>query len=113
MSRPRAADDFQAIRARLEELRRERGAEPAPDDRRWPDGPRPYAVGSGSVRSQSPGLPPIMRRVPPTSGPAAIAGEQLSSWSYRASPRGAQCARQAPRPIGRARQGGETAAATK
>ena len=64
MRRSRAADDFPAIRARLEELQRERSAEPAPDDRRWPDRPRPYAVGSSGVPSRSPGLSPIMRRVP-------------------------------------------------
>ena len=64
MSRPRAADDFPAIRARLQELQRERSAEPAPDDRRWPDRPRPYAVGGSGVPCPSPGLSPIMRRVP-------------------------------------------------
>jgi len=52
VSRPRAADDFPAIRARLEELQRERSAEPAPDDRRWPDRPRPYAVGSSGGRAR-------------------------------------------------------------
>jgi len=43
MLRPRAADDFAAIRARMEELRRER--EPAPADREVM-APRPYAVNS-------------------------------------------------------------------
>jgi hypothetical protein len=64
MGRPRAADDFPAIRARLEELRRERSGEPAPDDRRTTDRPRIYAVGSGSVPSRSSGLLPIMPRAP-------------------------------------------------
>ena len=64
MGRPRAADDFPAIRARLEELRRERSGEPAPDDRRTPDRPQTYAVGSGSVQSRSSGLLPIMPRAP-------------------------------------------------
>ena len=34
MSRPRAADDFATIRARIEELRRERESEPDKDDAR-------------------------------------------------------------------------------
>ena len=34
MNRPRAADDFAAIRARMEELRRERGGKHAPE-RDW------------------------------------------------------------------------------
>ena len=64
MGRPRAADDFPAIRARLEELRRERSGEPAPGDRRTPDRPQTYAVGSGTVQSRSSGLLPIMPRAP-------------------------------------------------
>jgi hypothetical protein len=40
MTRPRAADDFAVIRARLEELRRERERAPAPEVR--PLSPRPY-----------------------------------------------------------------------
>jgi hypothetical protein len=41
MTRPRAADDFATIRARIEELRRERsGASAEPDARPLP--PRPY-----------------------------------------------------------------------
>jgi hypothetical protein len=61
MARPRAADDFPAIRARLEELRRERGGVTAADDRTTV-GPRPYAVGASEVSSRSRGLSPIMRR---------------------------------------------------
>ncbi|HEV2334348.1 MAG TPA: hypothetical protein VGS13_02510 [Stellaceae bacterium] len=34
MNRPRAADDFETIRARVEELRRERGASAADPDKR-------------------------------------------------------------------------------
>ena len=56
MTRPRAADDFPAIRARMEELRRERARAPAVDDLRRADGPRPYAI------SSRPGLSPVMRR---------------------------------------------------
>ena len=39
MTRPRAADDFAAIRARMEELRRERAGRPADDDTRRVSGP--------------------------------------------------------------------------
>jgi hypothetical protein len=46
MARPRAADDFAAIRARLEELRRERQPTPSSEDSRPPLGPRPYAAGT-------------------------------------------------------------------
>jgi hypothetical protein len=42
--RPRAADDFATIRARMEELRRERGRAPADDNARISNGPRPYAI---------------------------------------------------------------------
>lgn len=41
MTRPRAADDFPMIRARMEELRRERAHVSAERDTR-PPGPRPY-----------------------------------------------------------------------
>ena len=43
MTRPRAADDFPAIRARMEELRRQRARASAEDDLRWAAGPRPYS----------------------------------------------------------------------
>ena len=46
MTRSHAADDFPAIRARMEELRRQRARVPADDDLRRADGPRPYS-GSG------------------------------------------------------------------
>ncbi len=62
MARPPAADDFPAIRARLEELRRERGGQAPLVDDRTPEAPRPYAVGSRAVQSRSPGLTPLMRR---------------------------------------------------
>ena len=65
LTRPRAADDFPAIRARMEELRRERRARArADDDTRIPDGPRPYAIsGRPGSMDRSSGLSPIMRRV--------------------------------------------------
>jgi tetrahydromethanopterin S-methyltransferase subunit G len=42
VTRPRAADDFAAIQARLEELRRERDQVVADQKGRSPVGPRPY-----------------------------------------------------------------------
>jgi len=44
VTQPRAADDFPAIRARMEELQRERARVPADDDLRRADGP--YAISS-------------------------------------------------------------------
>jgi hypothetical protein len=64
VARPRAADDFTAIRTRMEELRRERTAAPADDANRGANGAPPDAV-VGSVRGlagRSSGLSPIMRR---------------------------------------------------
>ena len=63
MTRPRAADDFPVIRARMEELRRERVRTPAGDDTRRPDGPRPYAIGDRPGSADRPsGISPMMRR---------------------------------------------------
>jgi hypothetical protein len=60
MTRPRAADDFPAIRARMEELRRERARAPDDDRIRRIEGPRPY---SGSSRpATKPGLSPVIGR---------------------------------------------------
>jgi hypothetical protein len=42
MSRPHAADDFTAIRVRMEELRRERYQIEADQKGRSPIGPKPY-----------------------------------------------------------------------
>ena len=54
MNRPRAADDFLTIRARLEELRREREATQAPPSDLPPDQPQRYAkYGYGSQREIS------------------------------------------------------------
>ena len=46
MTRPRAADDFAVIRARMEELRRESMPEPADDDSAKP---RPRSAGNKPV----------------------------------------------------------------
>ena len=54
MDRPRAADDFATIRARMEELRRENAQVPADDD--VSAKPRPASAGN------KPGLPLAIRR---------------------------------------------------
>jgi hypothetical protein len=63
MTRPRAANDFAVIRARLEELRRERGQlSGAPDA--WPLGPpppSPPSFGEPKPAAQRP-LPPATPR---------------------------------------------------
>jgi hypothetical protein len=68
MGRPRAADDFRAIRSRMEELRRERSEQRA----RVPPavkGPRPYAAGTTIAVSER-------RRVVPTLLRALAKGRQ-------------------------------------
>jgi hypothetical protein len=66
VTRPRAADDFAAIRARMEELRRLRARapahEPADDDLRRAAGPRPYSGSSRLATADKPGLSPAIRR---------------------------------------------------
>jgi hypothetical protein len=62
MTRLRAADDFAAIRACLEELRHDRAqvwAENASDAAE----PRPCAAGNKPSPSEKPGLPPTVRRI--------------------------------------------------
>ena len=56
MSRPRAADDFPAIRARMEELRQERARVPDDDNRRRAEGPRPDSGSSRQATGDRPGL---------------------------------------------------------
>ena len=62
MTRPRAADDFPAIRARMDELRRERAGESADKNARRMDAPRPYAITTRPALTDRPGLSPAMRR---------------------------------------------------
>jgi hypothetical protein len=62
VTRPRAADDFPAIRARMEELRRQRARVPADDDLRRVDGPRPYSGSGRPATADKPGLSPAIRR---------------------------------------------------
>ena len=49
MIRPRAADDFPSIRARMEELQQQRARVPADDDLRRADGRRRYSDRSGTA----------------------------------------------------------------
>lgn len=58
MISPRAADDFAVIRARLEELRRERVRAPGQPEARSPS-PRPYQTSSAVTPNAHP------RRLPP------------------------------------------------
>ena len=63
VTRPRAADDFVTIRSRMEELRRERaqaaaGNTLAPSHSR----PRPYAVSARPILADRPGVSPAIRR---------------------------------------------------
>jgi hypothetical protein len=62
VTRPRVADDFPAIRARLEELRRQRARVPADDDLRRADGPRPYSGSSRPATADKADLSPAIRR---------------------------------------------------
>jgi hypothetical protein len=62
MSRPRAADDFPAIRARMEELRRERARVPDDDNLRRAAGPRPYSDSRRHATGDKPGVSPAIAR---------------------------------------------------
>jgi hypothetical protein len=63
VSRPRAADDFPAIRARMEELRRERARVPADDNLRRAEGLRPHSGSSRPATADKPELSLPLRRV--------------------------------------------------
>ena len=58
MSPPRAADDFAIIRARLEELRRERARAVPETGDRSESGPRPYYRARNSEREPEGHRPP-------------------------------------------------------
>jgi hypothetical protein len=62
VTRPHAADDFAAIRARMEELQRQRARPATADDDHESDSPRPYAVSSPS-RANGMFTPAVMRRL--------------------------------------------------
>jgi len=62
VTRPRAADDFDTIRARIEELRRERAQAVAKSQFRPAAGPRPYTVDQRPAAADKRRvLPPILR----------------------------------------------------
>jgi hypothetical protein len=60
--RPRAADDFDVIRARMQELRRKR-AQPAENERRPATAPRPYAISSPPAPNNRRNLQNVIRRL--------------------------------------------------
>src|SRR6202790_4699644 len=66
VTRPRAADDFPAIRARIEELRRQRARVPAhaaaDGTLRQAAGPRALSDSSRPGAADKPGLSPAIRR---------------------------------------------------
>ena len=62
MTRPRAADDFDAIRARMEELRRERAQVLAESQQRQLTGPWPYWGGGRLAPADKPQLQPAILR---------------------------------------------------
>ena len=57
MTRPRSADDFYAIRARMEELRRERAQLPVEEASRSMIEPPLYADSGGRTPAGRPGVP--------------------------------------------------------
>jgi hypothetical protein len=62
VTRLRAADDFPAIRARMEELRRERARVPDDDNLRLAEGTRLYSGSSRTATADKPGPSPAIRR---------------------------------------------------
>ena len=61
MAQPRAADDFRAIRARMEELRRERDDAGSQNDR--PAARSPYTANGRDGMADRSGLAPELRRM--------------------------------------------------
>src|SRR4051794_14771376 len=62
LARSRAADDFPAIRARMEELKRERAGTTTNDDTQRRDAPLPYAVNSRPGTTDRSGISPQLHR---------------------------------------------------
>jgi hypothetical protein len=58
VSRPRAADDFATIRARLEQLRRERADEPPPEAGTRAETPQPLKEAERRLKKRREGFPP-------------------------------------------------------
>ena len=62
MSRPRAADDFAVIRARIEKLQRERASVSAESEPSSGSAPRRVSGSTGPVPEERPGVAPPLRR---------------------------------------------------
>src|SRR3954451_14174577 len=62
LARSRAADDFPAIRARMEEWKRERARTTTDDDTLRRDAPLPYAANGRSGTTDQSGMSPQLRR---------------------------------------------------
>ena len=91
MSRPRAADDFPMIRARMEELRRERIRPRAADD--FPSDPGPHGGTSARTRSA------IGRKKEPFGDPPEALSSRREEWigpKAEAAPHASATARRAP-----------------
>ena len=65
MTRPRIVDDFAVIRARIEEMRRERAQASAEQDGRSVTGPKPHNVKSNSLSKLEGHYCTLIRRSPP------------------------------------------------
>lgn len=63
MIQPRAADDFAAVRARMEELRRERAGIVSGGEPNLRMVPRPYATSNQTRLTDKPKMPPPIRRL--------------------------------------------------
>ena len=62
LARSRAADDFPAIRARMEELKRERAGTTTDDDALRRNAPLPYAANGRPGTTDRSGMSPQLRR---------------------------------------------------
>jgi hypothetical protein len=65
MTRPRIADDFVVIRARIEEMRRERAQVSAEQDGRSVTGTKPHNVKGNSLSKLEGHYCALIRRTPP------------------------------------------------
>jgi len=63
MTRPRTADDFAAIRARMQELQRERLQIAGGEEPTTPEGSRPRPVGRRGTNTRPRLLPQILRAI--------------------------------------------------
>jgi hypothetical protein len=58
VTRPRAADDFATIRARRQELRRERAQAPFSETEKGAEGPQPLRAAERRLKERREGWPP-------------------------------------------------------